>query len=147
VRSTRSDGSGFVQLVWRDAYASGHARIDEQHQALFSLANELLHASLTGESSATIMALAAELQRKTVSHFAYEESLLLGLDYPDLDAHIVEHQELIRRAEQLWNDANEQQASVAELFQFLAYDVIAHHLLGADRLYFPYMENRIAANQ
>lgn len=135
-RGTRPDG-GFVNLVWRTHYESGHGQIDAQHRDLFALANALLDASLVGKPGEQILKLAMQLKCATTHHFSYEEALLTRIGYPDIEHHRREHQELLDRAASLFDEAREDRATVPELFQFLAYDVIAHHLLGADRLYFP----------
>jgi diguanylate cyclase (GGDEF)-like protein len=38
-----------VQLSWRKAFESGHGGIDRDHQALFSIANDLLNAIVSGK--------------------------------------------------------------------------------------------------
>jgi len=73
-----------------------------------------------------------------VKHFNDEEDILAELSYPGLADHAVEHARLVAQALELAEAFKNGTLSVGSLFQFLAYDVVTRHMLGADREYFPY---------
>jgi len=62
------------------------------------------------------------------------------LEFPGLTAHAEEHGRLMARALELVAEFEAGRLSVGNLFQFLAYDVVTRHMLGADREYFPYTQ-------
>ncbi|NMG77051.1 diguanylate cyclase [Aromatoleum diolicum] len=130
-----------VQLVWRDAYRSGDATVDRQHRQLFDHANRLLQAVMTHAPREQILDALRLLVDDIAAHFADEERLHAEISFPGRHAHAVEHARLLEKAAHLFNRAcGDDDLPVAEVFHFLAYEVVAQHLVGADRHYFPYLE-------
>jgi len=127
-----------VQIVWREAYASGNPQIDAEHRELFALANEVIAASLrpSGESAAFHAALDGCLAH-VAWHFAHEEEILAKLRYPKLAEHARLHGELLERATGLKASALRGEAVTGALVEFLAHEVVARHMLTADREFFP----------
>lgn len=133
----------FLQLTWRQsAHQSGHPLIDLQHKVLFDQSNQLLAAVLDSRPAMEIEmafeALIAEVQH----HFHDEENILRSTGYAGVHAHAVMHQELVNSAVALLEKFRLGLLGVGELFEFLARDVVAKHLLGADRDFFPYVDGR-----
>lgn len=129
----------FVRLVWRGAYESGHEVIDLQHKALFSDANELLAAILSGKPADEVGSMADNLMRTVIAHFSDEEGFVAATDFQKMAEHSAEHRKLAKQAEFLVQTFHEGKLEVGELFRFLTYDLIAKHILGADREFFPYL--------
>ena len=132
-----ASGSGVVQLVWRPAYACGNALIDQQHQDLFVHANALLAAMLADKPAADIAACIDGLLAQVVEHFRDEEAILAEAGFADLESHAVLHRQLVHRAAELANLFQQEKLGLGELFQFLANDVVARHMLVEDRKFFP----------
>ncbi|NGP54080.1 diguanylate cyclase [Thioalkalivibrio sp. XN8] len=126
----------FVRLVWKPRFASGHALIDAQHRALFEDANQLLEAMLSGRPRDEIGELIDRLIEDIRKHFRDEERILAELGFAACEAHGKEHASLLARALEMADTFRAGKLSTGELFEFLAYDVVARHLLGADRQYF-----------
>jgi diguanylate cyclase (GGDEF)-like protein/hemerythrin-like metal-binding protein len=144
LRSAGSEtvSANFVQLTWRPAYRSGNPLIDEQHRALLSDANSLLTAILSTRPTAEVAALIDVLIGDIVEHFKDEEAIILAAGFPGTEQHAAIHRELVDRAGNLVGRFHAGTLGVGDLFEFLANDVIAQHMLGADREYFSYMEKR-----
>ena len=128
----------FVQLVWKDIFLSGNALIDAQHRGLFEISNRLLDAVLCARPADEISMIVSQLLADVGQHFRDEESILAELTYPKLDEHAKSHANLVAKALELAEAFKAGTLSVGSLFQFLAYDVVTRHMLGADRDYFPY---------
>lgn len=128
-----------VQLVWRNSYCSGNAVVDREHRELFEHANRLLQDIVTHAPRTRIIEGAQRLLQDIGAHFASEEALHQEIGYPARDAHAAEHARLLDMAGQLFARTANEAMPAGEVFHFLAYDVIAQHLLGADRHYFPYL--------
>jgi len=137
-----SIAANFVQLVWHPAYASGHATIDSQHRELFGDANKLLAGILSGRPTEEISADVDALVRDIVKHFEEEEAIIAAAGFPGADGHADIHRKLLDSAAQLVGRFHAGTLGMGELFQFLAHDVIARHMLGADREFFPYLQSR-----
>lgn len=129
-------GSGLVQLVWHASYASGNAVIDAQHRGLIDDANELLAAIIGGRPHADVARLIDRLQIDVARHFADEEAIIAAAGFADLAAHAALHRQLQEHAGRLVERFRAGELGVGELFQFLAHEVIARHMLKADREFF-----------
>ncbi len=129
----------FVQLAWHPAYESGHSLVDGQHRALFGDANNLLAAMLSGRPADEVAKLIDELVRDVVEHFHDEELVFSAAGFPGAAEHAAIHRDLLERARQLVDRFHVETLGIGELFQFLAHDVVARHMLGADREFFPYL--------
>jgi hemerythrin-like metal-binding protein len=129
-------GRPLLEVVWDDAYSSGNALIDKQHQRLFQLANALM-AVLTGEPPLPEVSLRLEsLLAHTSQHFHDEEALLREARYPDLAQHATIHAGLLARARQLQADVQEGRLDFGQLVSFLALDLVKGHILSEDQNYF-----------
>jgi two-component system C4-dicarboxylate transport sensor histidine kinase DctB len=126
-----------VRLNWHDEYNCGEAEIDREHRTLFAIANDLINATVAGKSSAAIGEIIDQLVKETTQHFAHEESILQARGYPRLEAHAAIHRQLIDKAVHLIGEFKAGKVEAGPFFQFLAYDVIARHMLGEDREFFP----------
>jgi diguanylate cyclase (GGDEF)-like protein/hemerythrin-like metal-binding protein/PAS domain S-box-containing protein len=132
--------TNFVKLSWRDPYACGHPLIDAQHRALFDQANDLLAAMLSGCSADRIATSIDALGDDIVQHFRDEEAVLAECGFPGAAAHSAIHRELVDRVVAVVDRHRAGHVDIGELFQFLAVDVIARHMLRDDREFFPYVK-------
>jgi len=73
-------------------------------------------------------------------HFEEEEAIILATAFPAAPGHVAMHRELIDHARYLVSRFRAKDLDIGELFQFLAHDLVAHHILGADRQFFPYLK-------
>ena len=120
------------ELRWRRSYETGHPIIDQQHSALFDLANKLIHAVHSEKHRIDIELLLDEFVAHIKEHFATEEEVLARTGFPLSERHKEVHHALLARARELrkWYGAGRLAAS--ELVGFIADDVIADHILKED---------------
>lgn len=133
---TSGSDKHLLQLIWRKAYESGNAQIDTQHRALFEHANTLLNTIMDNRPKPEIARLIAALMTEIDQHFCDEEALFQQAAYPDSEFHRQLHAHLRLRASQLAGRFEKDQVGVGELFHFLAYEVVAQHMLIEDRKFF-----------
>jgi len=122
-------------ITWNQKYVTGNQTIDQQHQKLVDVLNQLHEAMRTGKGQAALSALFDELVSYTDYHFKTEESLFGSLDYAEKAAHIQEHRDLVRQALEL-------QASFKAGTAFLSAKVldfleawVSNHILKMDMTY------------
>ena len=132
--------ANFVKLSWHTAYACGNVLIDEQHRGLFDDANQLLGAVLSGRPTDEVAALVDVLIDDVVQHFTDEEVIIAAAGYPDAAQHAAIHRTLINKAVVLANSFHVGSLSIGALIQFLVHDLVARHMLGADREFFAYLQ-------
>ncbi len=131
-----------VQLVWHAAYECGHTAIDDEHQALFGHTNQLLAAILSGRPTAEVAGLIDALIRAVGQHFRDEEAIIAAAGFPGAAEHAAIHRELLDRARNMAARFQAGPLGIGELFQFLAHDLVARHILGTDRKFFSYVQAR-----
>jgi diguanylate cyclase (GGDEF)-like protein/hemerythrin-like metal-binding protein len=126
-----------LRLVWAPAYESGSPEIDDDHRELFARANGLLGLAFAVPSDPDALGAALDAFLAHVeAHFVHEERLLEDQQYRGLAGHRRLHHELLERAKGLAAAAREGVLSPARLVEFLARDVVAEHILKADRAFF-----------
>lgn len=131
--------ASFVQLVWHEAYECNNPLIDDQHRALFAQANGLLGAMLAGQQSDEVNRMLDTLIQDVVQHFRDEEAIITAAGVPGLAEHLDTHHELVDRVVSMRDAFRAGVLGIGELFQFIAHDLVARHMLGADRKLFPYL--------
>jgi diguanylate cyclase (GGDEF)-like protein/hemerythrin-like metal-binding protein/PAS domain S-box-containing protein len=124
------------RLVWDPAYECGEPLVDEQHRALFSLANALMDEVGSGGATAIRVRLSA-LVAHAAAHFSDEERVLERVGFAERAQHMALHRALVEEATRLESLLDAGRLSVHDLVSFLVGRVVRDHLLGADTLFFP----------
>ena len=137
--SAGNDASGHsaprvnVHLRWKPAFACGHAVIDQEHEALFDLANTLLDAAeLRKSNPAEFEAAFDALLTHASEHFAHEETILQAHGFANLTAHTQLHRTLLAHAREV--HASEVTA-VDGLVRFLVSELVTDHIQGEDQAF------------
>ena len=134
-----------MRLVWHDAYLCGEPSLDQEHREIFDRANELIHAVVSGDDQVVDLYDALdELVASSEAHFANEERILARCRYPDLEEHVLEHQNLMARAQVLRRKAIAGELTLGALVTFIVQDVVVKHMLTEDRRYYPYLKAMLA---
>jgi diguanylate cyclase (GGDEF)-like protein/hemerythrin-like metal-binding protein len=159
-RSVADDGAAsaptaetpLLQLAWSERYECGHAEIDRQHRGLFEGANAilaLLPELANGAKAARALESALHQTDRLLAlldeHFATEEAALSVLGWPRFEEHRAEHQRLLLRARELHYELRVVTAGPAasKLLDFLAREIVAGHIVGADREYAAYVRRPV----
>lgn len=116
---------------WNETFSVKIAEIDDQHKKLFEIGeniNQLLKDHDGIDSFDEIMDLIADLLSYTKYHFEEEEKLLVAHNYPELEAHVDEHNKFIDYLENLDEDEidENQKQVLAELIKFIATWIFKH---------------------
>jgi hemerythrin-like metal-binding protein len=130
----RSSSSGHPQ--------SGDAEMDREHEGLADDMNCLRSSILAGHPADQVDAFIDVLIRDVVQHFEDEEAILAAAGYPGTAKHTGLHRELVDGLATLTGQFHAGVLGIGELFRYLASDVLARHMLSADREFVPYLENR-----
>ena len=135
---TAKPGAGIMALQWSEACECGDRTIDSQHYRLFELANSLIGIVLDAASERPTFNEALNVLLEHIAgHFADEEAILESKGYAHLRRHRRAHAGLLQRARALKQRAEAGEIPLGQLVEFIARDVVAGHLLAADRDFFP----------
>ena len=121
-------------IEWGDKLKIGVDLIDEQHEGLVMLANELYDSLEDGISSDVFTHYLGELVEYTKFHFNDEEALMSKVNYPDLVNHQKLHGKLISQTKELFESTKGVSLtsdSKGVLKTFLV-DWLSNHILNDD---------------
>ncbi len=133
--------ASFVSLVWKREYECGNNTIDSQHKQLFIIANDLLSAIITGAPDQEVSVVSKKLITHTIRHFHDEDKIFRSTKFPFADTHGRIHSSLAEDMNKLIENFQKGNASIGELFDFLAGRVVAEHMLTEDKKFFPYLSD------
>jgi len=122
-------------IVWSERYSVGISRIDEQHQRLIDLINDLHGAMLEKQEEPELSKILDGLAAYAVSHFATEETLMKKFGYPDYERHKGEHDRLMAQVRLLLEKSRTNKAELTqEVMTFLQRWLIGH-IVNVDKRY------------
>jgi hemerythrin-like metal-binding protein len=120
-RVRRAGGESEELIEWNDRVMVSESTIDSEHRKLFAIINDLYRiVSQEGEEAAVEPCYAAMMDY-TRTHFAHEEALMERRGYAEFPAHRQEHQDLLRRLDELHEEYRAGRKTAAtDLLNFLA---------------------------
>lgn len=124
-----------VFFKWIPEYSLNINAIDAQHRELVDILNRLFLAVADHEGDKVIVGILDALTEYTRTHFSLEERLMEAAEYPDLEAHRLEHKNLIDHLERLRKKHFvEEKPIYFEMLGFLK-AWLKDHIQGVDRKY------------
>ena len=132
-----------LRLGWNDSFAFGIPELDREHRQLFELANSVIHAIEHDEPHEVARQRLIRLVEEFSEHCRNEENDMAAACYPGREDHIAAHRALRAQAERMiaeWRsgEAELSEAGLGELVTFMVRNVIARHIMTADRAYAMY---------
>ncbi len=120
---------------WTEKLSVGNKQIDEDHQGLFKLIDDLESAELTKSYLTGIL---AKLEDYTHEHFSREEELMQQIGFPGFDEHIKEHKmfiEWLDTVKKTYQRSAESPFLVSDLVNNFLNDWLTKHILQEDMKY------------
>ena len=91
-------------IDWSDDLSVGSEALDDDHQRLIGIVNQLHNAIETGQDRRTIGDLLGRLAENAGTHFAEEEKIMRRARYPGLDQHAQHHTALLDQLGELFHE-------------------------------------------
>ena len=127
---------------WSDDMCIHLKDIDEQHQMLVSMLNDLHEAMRTGKGADILSDMMLGLKDYTAFHFAHEEQLFDKHRYPGTVAHKRQHRDFAAKVEQFEEDFQSGKASLStDIMNFLK-EWLAKHIMVTDQKYGSFLRDR-----
>ena len=124
-------------IVWKDEYSVGVDVLDQGHQKLIAMINELYLAMMKDRGQALVNTIIAEMIEYAKDHMTLEESYMHQANYLGLLQHRREHEDFISKANDLKQRSEEGEFVLSfEVIQFLS-DWLNDHILETDMKYVP----------
>jgi hemerythrin-like metal-binding protein len=124
---------------WSPDYSVGNEILDFQHKALIDMFNDIK--SKTQLSQAEQNNYFLFLSHYVANHFTTEERLMREHHYPSIEAHLVEHENIKSRIEELIYQHHREEISSEQLADFLK-QWIVNHILHSDMAYKDYIADK-----
>jgi len=124
-------------IKWTPDLSLNHTVIDEQHQKLFDIVNQLI--KNVNIDQALIEKTLIELKTYSELHFEEEEAIMADRNYPGLEDHKFEHRFFIRRITSFCKQVTDEKQKLSEkMLEFLS-DWVKHHTFKEDQDYKKYL--------
>jgi len=130
-----------VKFEWKSQYETGIPIIDEQHKRLFVALGQVQDAVAQENPKEEITDLVQALMADTREHFRTEEAIMAHHGFPDLLAHIREHELLMEKLEDLNHRFEESQDSMALMMTTFMGGWLRHHISEGDLSYAQFMKS------
>jgi hemerythrin len=126
------------KIEWSDKYLTGIGAIDRDHRNLFNILEQLDDAEAGAVDFADLF---EQMVHYVDTHFAAEEDMMLSLGYPDLENHIIAHQELAATVHRMADLYRTDPGAVShdEVLGFVT-NWLCNHVLKVDMDYVPYLK-------
>jgi hemerythrin len=129
-------------LVWDKNLSVGIDSIDQEHQKLFSMINDLYEHIGKKSNNELISDLIKEMKDYTKHHYATEETYFLQFNYPQYKEHKAEHDAFVAKVADLEKRLNAGRLIITfEITAFLK-DWIKNHIKGTDMKYVDFLKRQ-----
>ncbi|QOY52513.1 bacteriohemerythrin [Candidatus Sulfurimonas baltica] len=131
------------ELSWKSEYKIGHPLIDREHKHLFEIALEAFVPVAPELRKKKIRKTILELNEYMKLHFMHEESFMRVIEYPDFNHHLLIHQGIIKKMQDLI--ANLASIGIKEFEKDLAHFIevaLVGHILQEDTKIQKYYEKK-----
>ncbi|MBF0193800.1 MAG: hemerythrin family protein [Magnetococcales bacterium] len=132
------------KIAWKDEYSVGIDIIDEDHKKLLDLIVQLFKILNKAKKDERATLVLDELIEYTVTHFDREEELMKKHEYPELETHIKEHENMREKIKEFRVAISTNTNKVSsEVLQFLQ-DWLVNHISVTDQGYAKFIANKDA---
>ncbi len=129
-------------IQWNDSFSVNVVKIDQEHQKLFEIINELTDAMKAGHGKDVLGNILDQLISYTASHFQREEKYFQQVKYADTVAHKKEHVVFVQKVTDFKREFDEGRAAVSvNILQFLS-KWLQNHIKGTDQKYSGFLNEK-----
>lgn len=126
-------------ITWKSEYNIGNYKIDQEHQKLFQLAQQVLSVNRLhneGEEKERIKVLIKEVYTYIGTHFKHEQEHMKEINYPEYDRHKGIHKNILKMLNSLVSKVNTLTTHEIEeqLFDFIEEYFVRHIILEDKRI-------------
>lgn len=136
-----------IFFMWKEEYLTRIKELDEQHQKLVALINDLyvdlLECQNNDQKQSLVKRLLEELIEYSSYHFDAEEKLLLKYEYPRYALHVEEHERFKLQVAQFMKEQSEVERALPFPLVVFLRDWLISHVLTEDKQYGSYLHERM----
>jgi hemerythrin len=130
------------KVAWKDEYSVGIEIIDNDHKKLLDLIIQLFKVLNKAKKDEKAIEILDELIEYTVTHFNREEELMKKHEFPELEKHISEHENMRQKIKKFRENITINTNKVSsDALQFLQ-DWLVNHITVTDQVYAKYLSDK-----
>jgi hemerythrin len=129
-------------IQWSDSLKVKVAEIDQQHQKLVGMINDLNEAMRQGKGKVVLGKILSGMVTYAASHFRTEEKYFDQFGYPEADSHKKEHGAFTKKVLEFKDGFEKGKLGLSmEVMDFLS-DWLQNHIKGVDMKYGPFFNSK-----
>ena len=129
-------------IDWNDRLSVNVREIDQQHQKLVAMINELNDAMRERRAKEVLGKIIDGLISYTATHFSTEEKYFTQYQYPETAVHAIEHKNFVKKVTEFKTAFdNDQMMLSIDVINFLR-DWLVKHIQGTDKKYGPFLNKK-----
>lgn len=129
-------------IEWEEKFSVGIKELDNHHQKLVSMINELHEAMRVGKGKEIMDELVAKLIDYTKFHFQAEEKYMQKYNFPGYLHHKSEHEQFTKKVSDFQQSLNSGKTIVSmDVMSFLK-NWLLNHITGTDKKYGPFLNEK-----
>lgn len=116
------------QIEWNDSLSTEVRSIDEHHITLIGHFNSFVSALEQGEPMSVLLKLYGDILEEVLSHFAFEEQIMLNIGYQGYNEHKTHHNNLLNDAQLILSELEEAECAEDAIasVNFLRHMIMKH---------------------
>lgn len=119
-----------AEVVWSEKLCIGIQQVDDEHQRLVMVLNQLDEAMRTGKGTRVMSEILAQLVTYTQEHFNSEEELMQECEYTNIKLHQAQHRQLVEKVVKFQEKFDKSGKRITrEMMEFLPYWLKNHILV------------------
>lgn len=122
-----------MSIPWLNVYDTHIRVIDQQHRILVDMINDLAYARGKENEPKLIRELFFKLVDYTKYHFAQEETLMQGSNYPKLAEHASQHKQFVDKIVEMLKTLKDGNPDISEKLTMFLMKWLIRHILGYDK--------------
>lgn len=127
-----------VRIVWSEKYDVNVKRVNEEHQKLFGMINDLYDAMNIGKGQYIVGNIIDGLVDYTKFHFKTEEDIMIRIAYPDYEKHKFQHDAFVKKVAEFQEKFKKGAILLSlDVLKFLE-DWLINHICKMDKAYSTY---------
>ncbi|MBI5556001.1 MAG: hemerythrin family protein [Deltaproteobacteria bacterium] len=131
-----------AMLNWDDSYKVNVTEIDQQHQKLVAMINDLNDAMCQGKAKDVLEKILSGLINYTATHFKTEEKYFDKFAYPETAIHKKEHVDFVQKVSEFKDGFDKGKVGLSiSVMKFLS-DWLKNHIKGTDKKYGPFLHEK-----
>lgn len=133
---------GVLLIEWKKEWESTNEIIDNQHQKIIAMANQVINLYLEATSKKEIENQLNKLFELIAEHFKTEEYILKEINYPGYAHHEELHHKLLAKSLKVKELVHSTEVTPSAFYSFIMDDVIAGHIEEEDTKFFSYFREK-----